>query len=82
LPPKLTNHKPDKVIKALRRLGWKERTTSSGRNPHKVMKKEGNPSLITIPIHKGRDVKSGLLSDQLKRAGISLDEFLAALKGR
>jgi predicted RNA binding protein YcfA (HicA-like mRNA interferase family) len=65
----LTNKKPAKVVKALKRLGWEERATSSGRNPHKVMKKQGNPVLITVPFHKGKDVKPALLWDQLKAPG-------------
>ncbi len=81
-PPKLTNLKPAQVVQALVRLGWSERATSSGRNPHKVMKKAGNRALITIPMHKGKDVKAGLLARQLKDAGITPDQFLATLKRR
>ena len=76
---RLTNLKPTKVVAALARLGWFERKTSSGRNPHKVMKKPGNPALITIPWHKGKDVCAPLLESQLKAAGVSLEEFLDQL---
>jgi len=78
--PKLTNLKPSQVVAALKRLGWTERARSSGRNPHRILKKEGNPALISIPFHKGRDVRAPLLERQLKDAGIPIDEFLAALK--
>jgi predicted RNA binding protein YcfA (HicA-like mRNA interferase family) len=79
---KLTNLSASQVIKALKRLGWSERTTSTGRNPHKIMKKDGNPALISIPMHLGKDVSPGLLRKDLKNAGIPLDKFLDALKGR
>ena len=72
--------KPARVVAALRRLGWHERPTRSGKNTHRVMKKDGNPALITIPIHRGHDVKPGLLRHQLKDAGVPLDKFLAALR--
>lgn len=80
--PKLTNLKPRKVVKALERLGWEERRTSSGRNPHKVMKKQGISVLITVPFHKGKDVSAPLLERQLKDAGIDTDEFLRAMNRR
>jgi predicted RNA binding protein YcfA (HicA-like mRNA interferase family) len=44
-----------------------------------VLCKKGNPALITVPFHKGKDVNPFLLQRQLKDAGIPLDEFLAAL---
>lgn len=80
--PKLTNLKPSRVVAALKRLGWAERAVSRGRNPHKILKKQGNRALISIPFHKGKDVSAALLAGQLKGAGISVDEFLAALKGK
>jgi hypothetical protein len=46
------------------------------------MKKDGNPALISIPMHPGKDVSPGLLRKDLKNAGISLDKFLDALRGR
>lgn len=78
----LTNLKPGQAIKALERLGWVVRKTGKGKNPHKVLTKQGNPAIISIPVHKGKDVKPGLIADQLKRAGIETDDFLDALKKR
>lgn len=84
MPPrsKFTNLKPDQVIKALERLGWAVRKSGKGKNPHKVLKKKGNQAIISIPVHRGKDVKPGLIADQLKGAGIETDAFLNALRKR
>ncbi len=38
--------------------------------------KEGNPNILSIPIHKGKPIKQGLLRDQLSKAGLTMEEFL------
>ncbi len=76
---RLANLKTAKVVQALKALGWAERATSTGKNPHIIMKQDGNPVHISIPNHKGKDVKPGLLSRILKDAGVDIDTFLNAL---
>ena len=73
----LTNLKPAKVVAALKRLGWVIRKKTKGGN--RILRKLGNPAVISIPFHKGKDVKPGLLSSELKGAGISIEEFRKAL---
>lgn len=65
--------KPQEVIDAFVRAGGKPR---AGKGSHRNIKMP-NGQLITIPCHG--EVKAGLLSAALRRAGISTEEFLALL---
>jgi hypothetical protein len=38
--------------------------------------KTGNPNILSIPVHKGKPVKIGLLKDQIKKSGLTEEEFL------
>jgi predicted RNA binding protein YcfA (HicA-like mRNA interferase family) len=73
---RLTNLEPERVVRALERLGWVVRRTTGS---HVILRKPGNPSLVSIPFHKGKDISPGLLWSGLERAGISLEEFESAL---
>ena len=69
----LHNLKPEKVIRAFERAGWINR---GQRGSHVKLTKEGNPNILSIPIHKGKPVKIGLLKDQIRKAGLTEVEFL------
>jgi predicted RNA binding protein YcfA (HicA-like mRNA interferase family) len=73
----LHNLKPDRVVKAFERAGW---TNEGQRGSHVKMTKEGNPNILSIPVHKGKPLKHGLIADQLKKAGLTLDDFLKYYK--
>lgn len=73
----LHNLKPEKVVKAFERAGWIIRNQTGS---HVVLKKEGNPILLTIPVHKGKPIKKGLLLAQIKKAGLTVEEFLEFYK--
>lgn len=62
--------------KVFKKLGFHEVRTSGS---HAILKKDGHPSLISIPIHGNRDVKKGLLLSQIKKAGYTLQDFLDAM---
>ncbi len=68
----LHNLKPDRVVKAFERAGW---TNEGQRGSHVKLTKEGNPNILSIPVHKGKAVKKGLLVDQIKKAGLTVEEF-------
>jgi len=69
----LHNLKPVRVVKAFERLGWYvERQTGS----HVILSKEGNPNILSIPIHKGRSIKQGLIKALIKISGLTEREFL------
>jgi predicted RNA binding protein YcfA (HicA-like mRNA interferase family) len=69
----LHNLKPDRVVKAFIRSGW---TSEGQRGSHVKLTKQGNPNTLSIPVHKGRPIKKGLLLDQIKKAGLTVEEFL------
>ena len=68
----LYNLKPEKVIRAFERAGWMNR---GFRGSHVKLTKEGNPNILSIPVHKGKPVKIGLLKDQIRKAELTEDEF-------
>lgn len=67
------NLRPDRVVKAFERAGW---TIRGQRGSHIKLIKEGNPNILSIPVHKGKPIKKGLLLDQIKKAGLTVEEFL------
>ena len=66
--------KPQDVIDALERAGGKTRT---GKGSHRNVKMP-NGQLITIPYHS--EIKAGLLRVALRRAGITVEQFLELLR--
>ncbi len=73
----LHNLKPERVIRAFVRDGWqKERQTGS----HVILSKEGHPSILSIPVHKGKPVKQGLMRKLIEMSGITIDHFFSLYK--
>jgi len=72
----LYNLKPEKVVKAFEKAGWMNR---GFKGSHVKLKKEGNPNILSIPVHKGKAIKIGLLKDQIRKAGLTEEEFLGFL---
>jgi predicted RNA binding protein YcfA (HicA-like mRNA interferase family) len=64
------------VIRAFKKAGWVSR---GQRGSHVEMTKEGNPNILSIPVHKGKTIKIGLLKDQIKKCGLTEEEFLALI---
>jgi predicted RNA binding protein YcfA (HicA-like mRNA interferase family) len=69
----LHNLKPDRVVKAFERAGWQN---EGQRGSHVKLSKTGNPYILSIPVHKGKPIKQGLLRDQISKAGLTSEEFL------
>ncbi len=72
----LYNLKPEKVINAFERAGW---VNKGQRGSHVKLVKPGNPNILSIPVHKGKPIKIGLLKDQMRKAGLTEEEFLELL---
>ena len=72
----LHNLRPEKVIKAFERGGW---VNQGQRGSHVKLIKHGNPNILSIPVHKGKPIKIGLLKDQIRKAGLKEEEFLNLL---
>lgn len=72
--PKLANISGKKAVKAFLKFGYIHVHTSGD---HAILQKPNAPSL-SIPLH--REVAPFLLKSQVKKAGISLENFIEALK--
>ena len=73
----LHNLKPERVVKAFELAGWHvERQTGS----HAILSREGNPNILSIPIHKGRTIKQGLIKALIKISALTEKEFLQLYK--
>jgi predicted RNA binding protein YcfA (HicA-like mRNA interferase family) len=72
----LHNLKPEKVIKAFERAGW---LNKGQRGSHVKLVKQGSLNILSIPVHKGKPIKIGLLKDQIKKSGLTEEEFLKLL---
>jgi len=72
----LHNLKPEKVIKALEKAGWANR---GFKGSHVKLTKEGNPNILSIPVHRGKPIKIGLLKNQIRKSGLTEVEFLKLL---
>jgi predicted RNA binding protein YcfA (HicA-like mRNA interferase family) len=64
----------NRVVKAFVRLGW---TVVRVSGSHHVLKASGRATL-TVPVHKGRTLKEGLVRGLLKAAEVDEDTFLDA----
>jgi predicted RNA binding protein YcfA (HicA-like mRNA interferase family) len=71
------NLKPERVVKAFERAGW---TNRGQKGSHVKLTKEANPNVLSIPAHKGKPIKQGLLMDQLQKAGLTLEQFMKYYK--
>jgi predicted RNA binding protein YcfA (HicA-like mRNA interferase family) len=72
----LHNLKPERVIKAFEKAGW---ISKGQRGSHVKLVKQGNPNILSVPIHKGKPVKLGLLKDQIRKSRLTEGEFLKLL---
>jgi predicted RNA binding protein YcfA (HicA-like mRNA interferase family) len=73
----LHNLKPDRVIKTFERAGWKARKQTGS---HVKLTKEGSANILSIPVHKGKPIKQGLLRNQIAKTGLTVEDFLRLYK--
>jgi predicted RNA binding protein YcfA (HicA-like mRNA interferase family) len=71
---KLPSVSSRKVVKAFRTFGWEVARQESS---HIIMVKEGHPATLSIPDHD--PVAKGTLRGLIRAAGLTVDEFVAAL---
>ena len=64
------------IIRALTPLGW---VVVVQRGSHAQLKHPVHPGRVTVPLHAGETIGPKLLSSILHQAGLSVDEFRAAL---
>jgi len=61
----LHNIKPENVLRVFERTGW---INKGQRGSHVKLIKPGNPNILSIPVHKGKAIKIGLLKDQTRKS--------------
>lgn len=68
----------DKHAKAFEYWGW-VRVRTKNKN-HIILEKDGVTATLSIPNHKGKDVKRALLQSQIKLAGLTEAQYLQGFK--
>ena len=64
------------ALRAFEAAGFRiVRTTGS----HHILKKLGHRNNLSIPKHGTADLKPGLLRNQIQKAGLTVEEFIALL---
>ena len=64
------------AIKAFKKAGWYE----AGREgSHVILKKEGMTCNLSIPVHRKKNIKRGLLRKQIAKAELTVDDFIMLL---
>ncbi|MDR0220780.1 MAG: type II toxin-antitoxin system HicA family toxin [Lachnospiraceae bacterium] len=64
------------ALAALLRAGMVE---SHARGSHHYLKWHNSSTLVTVPVHSGKTLRIGTLSNILSQAGISVDKFISLL---
>jgi len=72
---RLANIKPKDAVQAFQKAGFEKRHQTGS---HLIMKNYTTGKMISAPIHP-RDIKIGLLQSLIKRAGLTVKEFLELL---
>lgn len=73
--PRLPRVKPKKAIKALKKAGLEISHISGS---HYIFYKDDNSPPVSVPFHN-KDLKLGTLSNILKQAKLSVQEFIDLL---
>jgi predicted RNA binding protein YcfA (HicA-like mRNA interferase family) len=72
--PKLPRITGTEAVRAFEKAGF---VLDRIRGSHHYLKREGSPIRLSIPCHAGRTVGAGLLSRQIKDAGMTVEEFIS-----
>ncbi len=69
----LGSYRGEEVVRAFKQAGWK---ITRRRGSHVILEKEGYEATLSVPVHKGKNVKRGTLRDLIKDSKMSVNEFL------
>jgi len=76
---RLPRAEAERHIKAFERAGWRIARVAGS---HYILTKEGVDFQLSIPYHRGRIVKIGLLRGLIRDASLTNDEYLALFHGK
>ena len=71
-PPAISGQE---AVRAFEKAGW---TAARQRGSHVVLTKPGSIFTLSIPLHD--ELGPGLLRDQIRKAGLTVQEFIALLQ--
>ena len=60
------------LCRILEKRGW---TLQRIRSSHHIYAKPGKPSILTVPVHGNKDLRTGILHKLLKQAGLTEDDL-------
>jgi predicted RNA binding protein YcfA (HicA-like mRNA interferase family) len=60
------------LARALERKGW---VLLRVHGSHHIYGRSGDAARLTIPMHRGRDLKAGLFAHLMRIAGVSFDDL-------
>jgi predicted RNA binding protein YcfA (HicA-like mRNA interferase family) len=75
--PKIPRITGEEAVRAFERAGVVVVRVSGS---HHIMKKSGHPNRLSIPVHAGKTVGTGLLKSQIEAASITLEQFIEFLR--
>lgn len=67
----------EEVVRAFLRAGWQ---ICRQRGSHVILEKKGYDAILSVPVHKGKNVKRGTLRDLIKDAGLTVEEFIGLVR--
>jgi len=70
---RLGSYRGEQVVRAFQRAGWQ---IARVRSSHVILEKEGSVATLSVPVHKGKNVKRGTLRDLIKDAELTTEDFL------
>ena len=73
--PKLPRVTGAQAVRAFEKAGFKLHHIAGS---HHVLKREGHRFHLTVPIHSGKDISTGLLAN-IKNAGLTKEQFIDLL---
>ena len=75
--PKLPRITGAEAIKAFERAGFELNRISGS---HHILKRDGHPYHLSIPVHGNKCVGNGLLKHQIEAVGLTVEQFFELLK--
>jgi predicted RNA binding protein YcfA (HicA-like mRNA interferase family) len=72
--PKLPRISGQEAVKAFQRAGWE---VARQRGSHVALTKIGSIYTLSIPLHE--ELGPGLLRDQIRKAGLTVEQFIDLL---
>jgi predicted RNA binding protein YcfA (HicA-like mRNA interferase family) len=73
---KLGSYTGSVIVNAFQNAGW---SISRQKGSHVILEKPGHDAILTVPVHKGKDVKRGTLRGLIKDSGMTVEEFVSKL---